>query len=175
MEFFNRWSPKFFIRISPDTVEVHRNKSSVVWRDDAVIALSDGPKNKVLGIGAAARMAVSQNSGATLYWPFRHPRCLISDWLIAEVLLKSVLKEQIGKSWFALAPEITVHLCPAETQSIGGLTTVEYRAWSEALQHCGAKSVEFLRPMDFSDAQIQLLLNDPAQLEASIANNPSGR
>ena len=88
MEFFNRWSPKFFIRISPDTVEVHRNKSSVVWRDDAVIALSDGPKTKVLGIGAAARMAVSQNSGATLHWPFRHPRCLISDWLFAEVLLK---------------------------------------------------------------------------------------
>ena len=168
MNLLNRWAPRFFIRISPDTVEIHRRNRDVIWREEAVIALDPKDKNKVLGIGAAARLAVTYNSDDVLHWPFQHPRCLLSDWTSAQVYLQQALRAQHKYRWLTTAPDVVVHPHPSEAQAIGGLTPVEYTAWRDVFQRSGAKTVYFLRPMTLTDAQVQLLLQDTDALEADM-------
>jgi rod shape-determining protein MreB len=83
--------------------------------------------------------------------PFSHPRALLGNFTVAEALLKKGFKEVVGKSWFALAPQMLVH--PMEMIE-GGLTQIEERALTELALGAGARSVVIWTGNVLSDQEV---------------------
>ena len=125
MKLLSALVPNLYVQIAPAHVEIRSDKSAHIWHDEALMALSPGPKNRVLAIGAAARIAVAQTPGAQLVQPFAHPRCLVSDYLLAEVFLKTAIRSLWPNRWLFAAPRVVIHPRPSAEQSVGGLTFAE--------------------------------------------------
>lgn len=160
MAFGDVLTPTLYVRIAPDAVLIRCSNSDVVWSDEALLALSTGPKPRVLAVGAMARLVVAQTPGASLCEPFGHPRCLISDYTAAEAFLKHALHSYLKRTrrWFTPSPYLLLHPCPSPAQAVGALTGVEHRALRELGQCCGARSVDLITSAAVSEVQIQALL-----------------
>ena len=103
---FRFLSPSLYIRITPSDVHIRSHKDGTLWHDDAVVAIgSPGPKARLIAIGAAARLAAAQTPGAELHGVFDHPRCLLSDYTLAEAFLKQALYEAMKTHWFSPSPK----------------------------------------------------------------------
>lgn len=161
MAFGDRWVPALYVRIAPDAVEIRSSNSALVWSDEAIIALVASPKIQILALGATARLAVTQTAGAFLCEPFVHPRCLISDYLVAEVFLKYAIRSYRKRTqrWFSPSAHLLLHPCPSPAQAVGRMTQVEQRAWRELGEHCGARKVDLIDPLA-GEEDIQKLLRD---------------
>ncbi len=161
---FGFLSPSLYLRITPSDVHIRSHKDGTLWHDDAVVAIgSPGPKARLIAIGAAARLAAAQTPGAELHGVFDHPRCLLSDYTLAEAFLKQALYEAMKNRWFSPSPNLLLHACPSPEQLQGGMTGVELRALRELGMRCGAKCVELVQPIALSEAQIAELLRANAR------------
>ena len=92
----------------------------------AVLALRpkpDGTHMQVAAVGMAALALAGQPSVEVLH-PFRHPRSLLADFVIAEKLLKAAVRAVWHPAWFVPSPRLVMHLLGAHE---GGLTAVEVR------------------------------------------------
>ncbi len=70
--------------------------------------------------------------------PFSHPRTLLSDFYVAEKLLKHLFNRSIQKRFYTPSPRIVFH--PME-KTDGGLTMIEERAFTELGLSAGANRV----------------------------------
>jgi rod shape-determining protein MreB and related proteins len=137
--------PTLYIQISPERVTVKNLKSgTVVSEPPEVATATSGSKSVVQAVGSQARLVAAaaasttgQNASAsiTVINPFAHPRTLISDFTIADQLLKTLIRQALNKSLFTLAPVIVIH--PLGSPA-GGFTQVEYRAFLELAKGAGA-------------------------------------
>jgi rod shape-determining protein MreB len=110
-----------------------------------VAIADDGIRKKVVAIGSAAKGAT-----ALVVNPFGHPRTLISDFTVAEELLKRVVRS-LRTSWWHPSPTIVMHPCD---RLEGGLTQVEIRAFKELVLGAGAGQVFF---REGSELPLQML------------------
>lgn len=132
--------PVYYLQISPSEVSVLNVKAKVQVRDLPEVALSQGEKPAVLAIGRRAREAAAQAGGV---WanPFAHPRCLVSDFILAEAVLKYLVIQAAPAGWKRLvapSPRMVVHPLG---EPEGGYTQVEVRALRELGMAVGAASV----------------------------------
>src|SRR4051812_24484747 len=88
---FDRFIPVLYVQISPELLCIRNVRTGQSICEVPELALSEGPKPQVLGIGAQARLA-AQGRAAKVVNPFAHPRSLISDFTVSELLLKTFVR-----------------------------------------------------------------------------------
>lgn len=134
---FSSLKPRIYVRISPERLVVRNAKSGQEISDVPEVALSGPPKPRILGVGAQARVSAA-GTDAQIVNPFAHPRSLVSDFTVAEQLLKAFLRRLQGHSLLAVAPVVVMH--PLGIPA-GGFTQVENRAFREMALGAGAADV----------------------------------
>lgn len=146
-----------YVQISPDKVTVRNPRTGECISEPAEIAVTMSPKATVAGIGNEARQAQISQS-AELFKPFAHPRSIVSDFTLAEQLLKAFFSRMKRYGVLAVAPHVIVHPLG---QYEGGLTQIEVRALYEMAIGAGA-------------SQVKVWAGQPLSDEAILAGNFSG-
>jgi rod shape-determining protein MreB len=129
--------PVLYIQIAPDRITIRNPKTGVIVSEVPEMAIGTASKEKILAVGPQARAAAARQ-GAQLVNPFAHPRSLVSDFTVAEQLLKHYVRQVQGRSLLAISPIIVIH--PLGNPE-GGFTQVERRAFSEMARGAGASQV----------------------------------
>ena len=101
------------------------------------MAISGKPKPTILAIGPQARSAAASQN-AQVVNPFAHPRSLVSDFTVAEQVLKYYVRRILPNSFLRPAPVVIIHPLGSPT---GGFTQVERRAFREMALAAGASEV----------------------------------
>lgn len=101
--------------------------------------------------------------------PFSHPRVLLADFFIAELLLKKIIQKLSGKKLTLSAPVVIIH--PME-KTEGGLTMIEIRALREMALGAGARDVTIYQG-EHTLALSEVIFKDIAEKEnkASAASS----
>lgn len=145
--------PLLYIQITPERLSIRNLRTGTTLSEVAEIALSQpGGKPRVLAVGAQAGMAVATEPGARLLRPFAHPRTLVSDFLSAELLLKALIKQSVGKGFLAASPAALMH--PMGSPE-GGFTAVELRAFRELALGAGAFRVQVWTGRTLTDDELR--------------------
>ena len=126
-----------YVKISAERLVVTDVKNGPSISEIPEVAISNGQPKRILGVGAGARSAAAQGDGFIVN-PFAHPRSLVSDFTVAEQLLKEFVRRIHGKSWLVPSPRIVMH--PLGSPD-GGFTQVERRAFREMALGAGASEV----------------------------------
>ncbi|MFS2034207.1 rod shape-determining protein [Polaromonas sp. CT11-55] len=139
-----------YIRLSPFRLTVRNVKTGTFVSEVPEIALSRGPKPKVLGAGDEAALYKSSKSALVLN-PFSHPRSLMSDFTAGEQVLKAFVKKLPKGSAFAASPRMVFH---PQGDPAGGFTQIEIRALHEMALGAGASEVTIWQGQDLTDEQV---------------------
>ena len=142
--------PTVYVQVSPERLTVRNARTGEAISEVPEVAISDGPKPRIVGVGTEARLHKSAPS-VKIINPFAHPRSLVSDFTVAEQLLKAFLRRLQGRSIFALSPKLVMHPLgyPA-----GGYTQVEIRAFHEMALGAGASRVVVWQGRGLSDQEL---------------------
>jgi len=150
---FPSLQPLLYIQISPERVVVRNLRTNTTLSEVAEIALAQqNGKPRMLAVGAHASMAAAGEPGARLVRPFAHPRSMVSDFLSAELLLKAMVKQSVGKGFLAVSPAAVMH--PMGSPE-GGFTTVELRAFRELVLGAGAFRVQVWTGRPLTDDELR--------------------
>lgn len=143
--------PTLYIQLSPDRLTVRNVKSGASFAEVPEVAITTERGAKLLAIGSQARLAAAARA-ATVMNPFAHPRTLVSDFTTAQVLLKTVVRQVLGKSLFAVAPSVVIH--PLGSPA-GGFTEVENRAFREMALGAGASQAWVWNGRTLTDQEVR--------------------
>jgi len=146
-----------YIRLSPFRLTVRNVKTGAFVSGVPEIAVSRGPKPKVLGIGDEAALHKSNESAQVLN-PFSHPRSLVSDFTLGQQVLNAFLKKLPQSRGLAASPRVIFH---PQGDPAGGFTQIEIRALHEMALGAGASEVTIWQGPDLTDEQV-LSRNYPA-------------
>ncbi|MFG6428818.1 rod shape-determining protein [Roseateles sp. LYH14W] len=148
-QFFNQ---QLYIQLSPQRVLVRDPKSGQAIDEVPEIALQRAPSGKltIVALGQDARGAVAQPDTA-VHNPFAHPRSLVSDFTLAEQVLKGFIWRVRGRRLFTMSPVIVMHPLG---EHAGGLTQLELRAFRELALGAGAASVRIWLGPPLTDEQL---------------------
>lgn len=156
--FFNKC---LYVQLSPDRLTVRDPKTGKQFSEIPEVAIVHDPKARIAGIGMDARSAVAGLNGKVVN-PFAHPRSLVSDFTVAEQLLKTAVKKMSGKGIFSMAPRVVMH--PLGNPE-GGYTQIELRAIREMGLGAGASKVVVWTGRNLTDSEL-LTGKYPAEGEA---------
>lgn len=131
---FAKFKSIIYIQISPERLILKNLKSGEIISVIPEMAISAPPSQQIIAIGTQARQAASMQP-AQLINPFAHPRSLLSDFTVAEKMLKYYLHLIRGKSFFMVTPIVIIH--PLGSPA-GGFTQIECRAFRELGMGAGA-------------------------------------
>lgn len=134
---FSILKPVVYIQISSDRLTLKNLKTGEFVSEVPELAISAPPKPKILAVGSQARVAAASQP-AEVVNPFAHPRSLVSDFTVAEQLIKHQLWRVVGNSLISIAPCVVMH--PLGSPA-GGFTQVERRAFREMALGAGASEV----------------------------------
>jgi rod shape-determining protein MreB and related proteins len=134
---FSALKPVIYIQISPERLTLKNLKTSESISEIPELAISAPPKPTILAVGTEARIVATSQS-AELVNPFAHPRTLVSDFNVAEQLLKHQMRRILGNSLLRITPCVIIH--PLGSPA-GGFTQVERRAFREMAFGAGASEV----------------------------------
>nr|WP_315466552.1 rod shape-determining protein [uncultured Undibacterium sp.] len=139
-----------YVQLSPDRLIVRDPRTGKQFAEIPEVGIAHDPKTRIVGVGAAARSAVAGLNGEVVN-PFAHPRSLVSDFTVAEQLLKTVVRQVLGGTLFRPAPKIVIH--PLGDPA-GGFTQIERRAIREMAFGAGASKVVVWVGRTLSDEEI---------------------
>lgn len=139
--------PVIYVQLSPQNLTVRNVKSGAFLSEVPEVAISTAKPARVLDIGAAARL----QSGANIVNPFAHPRSLVSDFTVAELLLKTMVQRLLKRSFFVPSPKVIMHPL-GEPQ--GGFTQIEIRVFREMARGAGASFVVVWEGRALSDQEL---------------------
>ena len=94
---FSLFKPVIYIQISPERLTLKNLKTGESISEVPELAISASPKRKILAVGSQARLAAASELAEVMN-PFAHPRSLVSDFNVAEQLIKHQLSRIAGKS-----------------------------------------------------------------------------
>lgn len=149
--FLRSLTPILYIRLSPNNLYVRNVTSGKVISEVPEVAISTEKKSKILGLGANARVLATTTAKVRVINPFAHPRTLISDFTIADILLKGFVQQALPSSLFRFAPKVVLH---PEGIPEGGFTQIEIRAFQELANMAGAVKVVVWQGSNLSDEQL---------------------
>ncbi|MDR0203560.1 MAG: rod shape-determining protein [Delftia acidovorans] len=147
-----------YVQISPERLTLKNPKTGQALSEVPELALSPPPRRRILAAGPQARLAAASEP-AEIVNPFAHPRSLISDFVLAEQLLKYQLKRMHAGGWLGASPHIVIH--PLGDPE-GGFTQVELRALRELASAAGASKVNVWTGHPLTDEEL-LARRPPAQ------------
>ena len=141
-----------YIQLSPERVTVRdpKTKRAVAEVPDIAIQRYGAGKARILAVGSVAREAVAAPDTEVVN-PFAHPRSLVSDFTVAEQVLKAFVRRVRGTALLQPNPVVIVHPLG---QHEGGLTQVEIRALRELAVGAGASEVRVWQGPGLTDEQI---------------------
>lgn len=142
--------PTVYVQVSPERLTVRNARTGEAISEVPEVAIADDPKPRIVGVGTGARLHKSAPS-VKIINPFAHPRSLVSDFTVAEQLLKAFLRRLQGRSIFALSPKLVMH--PLGDPA-GGYTQVEIRAFHEMALGAGASRVVVWQGRGLSDQEL---------------------
>ena len=142
-----------YVQLAPDRLLVRDPNTGAQFSEIPEVGIAHDPKARIVGVGLAARSSVAGLKGQVVN-PFGHPRSLVSDFTVAEQLLKTVVRQVLGSALFRVAPRIVIH--PLGDPA-GGFTQIERRAIREMALGAGASKVIVWVGRNLSD---QELLNE---------------
>jgi rod shape-determining protein MreB and related proteins len=141
----------YYVQLSAQKLTVKNLMSGSIFSEIPEIAIRLKPKGEVLAIGDQARATAAATSGGEVHNPFGHPRSLVSDFTLAEQLLKAAVRKLDRKTLLRFNPYIVMH--PLGNPE-GGYTQVELRALREMALGAGASKVTLWRGRALSDQEI---------------------
>ncbi|CAN7535152.1 rod shape-determining protein [Pseudorhodoferax sp. LjRoot39] len=144
------FAPMLYVQIAPERLSVHNPKSGASFSEPPEVAIARAPKAGIVGFGAAARLRAAEPS-VEIVNPFGHPRSLVSDFTVAEQLLKAVIRRVEGASLLSLAPRVVMH--PLGDPA-GGFTQVEIRAFHEMALGAGASEARVWQGRPLTDEEL---------------------
>jgi len=147
---FSSLIPVIYVQVSPERLTLKNIKSGESIDEVPEVAISKTSKPVILAIGSQARMA-SASTTAKIVNPFAHPRSMVSDFTVAEHLLKHLVRCILGKSLFTIAPCIIIHPLG---DPVGGFTQVERRAFREMALSAGASKVHVWTGRPLTDEEV---------------------
>ena len=153
---FSTLKPVIYVQISPERLTLKNVKTGQTIDEAPEVAISAPPKRKILAVGSQARQAAALQ-GAEIVNPFAHPRSLVSDFIVAEQLLKHQLGRLLGYSRLLIMPCVVMH--PLESPA-GGFTQIELKALREMALGAGASEVHLCNGRPLTDEEV--LARDPA-------------
>lgn len=143
--------PILYVRIHPDMLSVRDVGKGKSISEPPLMAISGGLKRegsnfqggvkfsgsnpKVLAIGNEAK-AMDVQQDLRIVNPFSHPRTPLSDFTVAETLIKGFIRKLSGRSLSIIAPTMVLQLA---VELEGGITQIESRALKELGIGAGAK------------------------------------
>ena len=133
----DRFTPLIYVQISPEKLTVKNIKSGEVISEVPEVAIAYDKKTRIVGTGKEAAFHKTSPS-VKIINPFAHPRTLVSDFTVAEQLVKIMVSRLLGSSSFAVSPKVVFH--PLGDPA-GGFTQVELRAFREMAYGAGASQV----------------------------------
>lgn len=139
-----------YVQVSPDRLTVRNPKTGQVISEKPEVAISEGPKGKIIAVGSNARASQSCQT-VKIVNPFAHPRSLVSDFTVAEQLIKAFIKRLGGQGIFSVAPEIVMH---PQGNPAGGFTQIEIRAILEMALGAGASKVKVWQGRALTDHEL---------------------
>ena len=143
--------PILYIKIHPEMLTVRNVKNGKSISEPPLMAIFGGIKIESTNLQGAARhtgsnpkvMAIGNEAKAMedqkdmrVVNPFSHPRTPLSDFTVAEMLIKGFIRKLSGKKLSVLSPLMVLHLA---TELEGGITQIENRALKELGVAAGAK------------------------------------
>ncbi len=147
LDFFKQ---TLYVQISPNRLTVRNPKQGVTISEVPEIAVAQTPKPKILGVGAEAR-AHSATPSVEISNPFAHPRSMVSDFTLGQLVLKAFLTRIKPKSLLAASPTVIMHLM---CDPAGGFTQVEVRAFHEMALGAGASKVTVWQGPQLTDQEL---------------------
>lgn len=137
MSMFGFFRPILYVMISPELLTIKNLSSGRVISEVPEVAISKSPRPKILGVGSKAREA-ALSEPSQIVNPFAHPRSLVSDFTVAEQLLKYQVLQATKGSFIRIPPSIIMH--PLGSPA-GGFTQIERRALRELALGAGASTM----------------------------------
>ncbi len=145
--------PLLCIQVTPTQVTIRHLGANTSLTEPAELAVDlQGKTPRVLGVAAQARAAAAAVPGARLLTPFAHPRSLVSDFLSAESLLRTLVRQSLGKRLLPVAPRVVMH--PMSSPE-GDFTAVELRAFRELGLGIGASHVQVWTGRPLTDEELR--------------------
>jgi len=143
--------PPLYIRLSPYRLTVRNVKTGEFISEPPEIALSRGPKPKVLGVGDDAALHKSSKSAQVIN-PFTHPRSMVSDFTNGQRVVKAFVQKLEKIHPLSVSPRMVFH---PQGDPAGGFTQVEIRAFHELALGAGASQVTIWQGQDLTDEQVR--------------------
>lgn len=147
---FSSLQPIVYVQVSPERLTLRNLKTGVSISEVPELAISARPKPKILAVGPQARVAAASER-AEVVNPFAHPRSLVSDFTVAEQLLKHQLRRVSANSLLSVSPCVVIH--PLGSPA-GGFTQVERRAFREMALGAGASEVHVWTGRPLTDQEV---------------------
>lgn len=148
---FSALQPIVYVQVSPERLTLMNLKTGESLTEVPELAISAPPKPKILAVGPQARVAAASQHVEVVN-PFAHPRSLVSDFIVAEQLLKHQLRRVLGNSLLALSPHVVIH--PLGSPA-GGFTQVERRAFREMALGAGASEAHVWTGRPLTNQELQ--------------------
>lgn len=130
--FINKFGTTLYVQIWENRIRVVDIDSNKVFDEQPLLQFN------TLKNGKMDVVAFGNQAYVDAVNPFSHPRALLADFFIAELLLKQIMQKLSGKKFTISAPVVIVH--PME-KTEGGLTMIEIRALREMALGAGARDV----------------------------------
>ena len=143
--------PILYVKIHPDMLSVRNVKNGENICEPPLVAILGGIKiessnlqggarhtgsnPKIIAIGSDAKAKEDQKD-MRIVNPFAHPRTPLSDFTVAEMLIKGFIRKLSGHKLSVLSPLMVLHLA---IELEGGITQIEARALKELGVAIGAK------------------------------------
>lgn len=143
------FKPTIYIQVSPERLTVRNAKTGETISELPEVAIAQGAKPKIVGVGAEARSR--QSLSVEVVNPFAHPRSLVSDFTVGEQLLKAFLRRLRTNSIFAPAPRVVLH---PQGDPAGGFTQIEIRAFHEMALGAGASEAVVWQGRSLTDQEL---------------------
>ena len=145
-----------YVKLHPDLLTVREVNTGYEQSEPPLIAIIRDPKARILAVGREAA-AVAASQGGELVNPFKHPRTLLSDFTVAEQVIKYFVHKACKASKggiFRPAPIVVLH---PQVDPEGGFTQIEIRAMHELALGAGARKAIIWQGRDLSNEELASL------------------
>lgn len=142
--------PILYVRLSPKSLSIRDVGARRELTESPIAAISRETNRRLVAVGDAANSAKAAQP-VDLINPFAHPRSLLSDFTVAEQILKGLVKKILAGRIFVPSPVIVMH---PKVNPEGGFTQIEIRALHELAIGAGARQAVVWEGRDLRDDEV---------------------
>jgi rod shape-determining protein MreB len=139
-----------YVQLHPERLTVRHVQSGRSVSGPPIAAISAAAKRAVVAVGEAA-LTASAAGPVQIVNPFKHPRTILADFTVGELVLKGFLRKLFEGRLFARSPVLVLH---PRIDPEGGFTQIEIRALRELAIGAGAERVLVWKGRELLDQEL---------------------